>query len=78
MQSGDVIHKVKEHKETISDIQNSKDRTMFITASKDNVSKVRVFGSNTVTIIINKYAFVHSCLIQTNWVCLKLIEQKDQ
>ena len=40
-QSGDVLHKVKEHKDSIADLQNSKDRSMFITASKDNAARVR-------------------------------------
>ena len=30
-----------EHKGQISDLQNSKDRTMFISASKDNTARVR-------------------------------------
>ena len=35
------MHKVKEHKSIIADVQNSKDRSMFITASKDNVARVK-------------------------------------
>ena len=38
--SEDQLGKVKEHRGLISDIQNSKDQTMFITASKDNSAKV--------------------------------------
>ncbi len=36
------MDRVKEHKSLISDLQNSKDKTMFITASKDNTAKVGV------------------------------------
>lgn len=35
-----MLDKVKEHKMLIADLQNSKDQTMFITASKDNTAKV--------------------------------------
>lgn len=31
---------MKEHRDLISDLQNSSDKTMFITASKDNAAKV--------------------------------------
>lgn len=39
-QSGDLLEHVKEHRDLISDVQHSKDKTMFITASKDNAAKV--------------------------------------
>ena len=40
LQSETQTDKVKEHRQQISDLQNSKDQSMFITASKDNTAKV--------------------------------------
>lgn len=40
VQSDAQVGKVEEHRALISDLQNSKDQTMFITASKDNSAKV--------------------------------------
>ncbi|KAM6216981.1 eukaryotic translation initiation factor 3 subunit I [Rhynchocyon petersi] len=44
--SGEVLVNVKEHSRQINDIQLSRDMTMFVTASKDNTSKL--FDSTTL------------------------------
>ena len=40
-QSEALLDSVKEHRALISDLQNSKDQTMFITASKDSSAKAQ-------------------------------------
>ena len=44
--TGKKINLVSEHAKTINDMQLSKDRSLFITASKDNTSKL--FDADTL------------------------------
>lgn len=55
---GEIIQQAQVHKNQINDLQNNKEQTLFISASKDKSAKVSYFSSRSIKHLANICIFL--------------------